>query len=48
MGREWGRLGLSLQVDDWKIRHLLGWEPPHTLDEGIRVTVQSYLKGGGL
>lgn len=33
------RLLGSLQVDSTKIRRELGWQPPFTLDQGLRVTV---------
>lgn len=34
----------SLQVDIEKTKYLLGWEPPVTLDEGIRTTASDWLK----
>jgi len=34
----------SLVVDSSKIRNLLGWKPPFTLEEGIRETVREYGK----
>jgi nucleoside-diphosphate-sugar epimerase len=37
--RLWG----TLQVDDARIRTLLGWHPPVTVDRGIRETVRWYL-----
>lgn len=37
------RLLGSLQVDSSKIRRELGWKPPFTLQEGIRITGQSFL-----
>ena len=33
------RLLGSLQVDSSKIRRELGWQPPFTLQEGLRLTV---------
>jgi nucleoside-diphosphate-sugar epimerase len=35
------RLLGSLQVDSSKIRHELGWKPPYTLQEGLRLTASS-------
>lgn len=37
------RLCESLQVDISKARNLLGWNPPISVDEGLRRTAQSYL-----
>jgi nucleoside-diphosphate-sugar epimerase len=37
------RLCGSLQVDISKTRKLLGWEPPISVDEGLRRTVKNYL-----
>jgi len=34
----------SLLVDSSKIRNLLGWKPPFTLEEGIRETVRGIEK----
>ena len=34
------KLTRSLLVDSSKIRNLLGWKPPFTLEEGIRETVK--------
>ncbi|WP_029526176.1 UDP-glucose 4-epimerase family protein [Polaromonas glacialis] len=34
------RLCGSLQVDIQKTRHLLGWQPPITLDQGLKKTVE--------
>ena len=34
------KLAGSLLVDSSKIRNLLGWRPPFTLEEGIRETVR--------
>jgi len=39
---EFGRLADSLAVDATKIRAVLGWEPPFTLDQGLRDTVDRY------
>lgn len=36
------RLLGSLQVDIEKNRQLLGWWPPHTLEEGLNMTAQSF------
>ena len=38
------RLTGSLQIDSSKIRKVLGWKPPFTLEEGIAETVKWYLK----
>lgn len=38
------RLTGSLQIDISKIRKVLGWKPPFTLEEGIAETVKWYLK----
>jgi len=32
----------SLQVDSSKIRDELNWQPPYSLDEGLRATVKGY------
>nr|MDA3808649.1 nucleoside-diphosphate sugar epimerase [Thiomicrorhabdus sp.] len=37
------RLCGSLQVDISKARTLLGWNPPISVDEGLRRTAQSFL-----
>ncbi|MEZ5628484.1 MAG: SDR family oxidoreductase [Rhodocyclaceae bacterium] len=37
------RLCGSLQVDTAKARTLLGWQPPDTVDEGLRKTAADYL-----
>lgn len=37
----WQRLGGNLQVDITKARRLLGWEPPVTVDEGLRRAVRT-------
>ena len=42
--RELEKLTVTLQVDSGKIRNLLGWKPPFTLEEGIRQTVKEYGK----
>jgi UDP-glucose 4-epimerase len=39
---EFGRLADSLAVDATKIRAVLGWEPPFTLDQGLNDTVDWY------
>ena len=41
------RLTRSLGVDDSAIRRELGWQPPFTFDEGIRLTAQWYLASRG-
>jgi nucleoside-diphosphate-sugar epimerase len=41
-GEDIGRLTDSLMVDSSKIRKMLGWTPPYTLEEGIRETVKWY------
>jgi nucleoside-diphosphate-sugar epimerase len=41
-GEEIGRLTDSLMVNSSKIRKMLGWTPPYTLEEGIRETVKWY------
>lgn len=38
------RLLGSLQVDIEKNRRLLGWRPPHTLEQGLNMTAQSFLR----
>jgi len=38
------RLLGSLQVDIEKNQQLLGWHPPHTLEQGLNVTAQSFLQ----
>lgn len=38
------RLCGSLQVDIEKNREMLGWQPPYTVEEGIRKTVTDYLE----
>lgn len=38
------RLLGSLQVDIAKNRQLLGWHPPHTLEQGLNMTAQSFLE----
>ena len=40
---ELGKLTGTLLVDSSKIRNLLGWKPPFTLEEGIRETVKYYV-----
>lgn len=37
------RLCGSLRVDSGKAREVLSWRPPHTVEQGIQVTVQWYL-----
>ncbi|MBU0694678.1 MAG: hypothetical protein KKC11_08460 [Candidatus Omnitrophica bacterium] len=39
-GEELEKLTGSLLVDSSKIRNLLGWRPPRTMEEGIRETVR--------
>lgn len=39
-----GRLLGSLQVDSSKIRRELNWMPPYTLQQGLQLTVTSWLK----
>ena len=41
-GKELEKLTGSLLVDSSKIRNLLGWKPPFTLEEGIKETVKYY------
>jgi len=36
------RLSGSLCIDNSKIREVLGWKPPYTMEEGIRETVRWY------
>lgn len=43
-GAEIDRLTGSLQIDSSKIRTLLNWNPPYTVEEGISETVKWYLK----
>ena len=40
-GKAMEKLIGSLRVDSSKIRNLLGWKPPFTLEEGIKETVKS-------
>jgi nucleoside-diphosphate-sugar epimerase len=42
------RLCESLQVDISKARNLLGWYPPVSVDEGLRLTAQSFLNDKGV
>jgi len=46
VGKEYDvkRLCASLQVDITKARNVLGWEPPVSVDEGLKKTVEWYLK----
>ena len=37
------RLLGSLAVDDGKIRKELGWKPPYTMAEGLKVTAEWYI-----
>lgn len=39
------RLTRSLEVDDSAIRRELGWRPPYTFEEGIRLTAQWFREG---
>jgi nucleoside-diphosphate-sugar epimerase len=41
------RLTDSLEVDDQAIHEELGWRPPFTLEEGLRLTAQWYRAQGG-
>jgi nucleoside-diphosphate-sugar epimerase len=41
-GEEVEKLTETLLVDSSKIRNLLGWKPPFTLEEGIKETVKYY------
>lgn len=41
------RLAGSLEVDDRAIREELGWHPPFTFEEGLRLTAQWYHAQGG-
>jgi nucleoside-diphosphate-sugar epimerase len=41
-GEEIEKLTGSLLIDSSKIRHILNWNPPFTLEEGIRETVRYY------
>ncbi|MNY25867.1 hypothetical protein D3C86_1596750 [compost metagenome] len=34
----------SLQVDSSKARRLLGWQPPLSLDEGLKQAAEGYLR----
>jgi len=43
-GAEVDRLTGSLQIDSTKIRTLLNWNPPYTLEEGIAETVKWYME----
>ena len=42
------RLLGSLTIDSTKIRKELGWEPPYTMEQGIRETAKWYQKAGKL
>lgn len=42
------RLCGSLQVDIQKTRQLLGWNPPLTLDQGLKKTAQGYFRETGV
>ncbi len=39
------RLVGSLQVDSGKAKQLLDWKPPYSVEQGIKATVDSFLKG---
>jgi nucleoside-diphosphate-sugar epimerase len=41
------RLAESLEVDDRAIRDELGWRPPFTFEEGLRLTAEWYRARGG-
>jgi len=41
-GEDFERLTKSFFVDSSKIRNLLGWRPPFTLEEGVKETVKGY------
>ncbi|WP_264297970.1 UDP-glucose 4-epimerase family protein [Alkalilimnicola sp. S0819] len=41
------RLCGSLQVDSSKARELLGWVPPLTVDEGLRLAAEDFLRHAG-
>jgi nucleoside-diphosphate-sugar epimerase len=41
------RLTRSLEVDDSAIRSELGWKPPYTFEEGLRLTAEWYLAQRG-
>jgi UDP-glucose 4-epimerase len=45
MRPEFARLADSLVLDTAKIRTVLGWKPPFTLDQGLRETVAWYRAG---
>jgi nucleoside-diphosphate-sugar epimerase len=38
------RLLGSLTIDTSKIRRELGWQAPYTMDQGLRVTAEWFLK----
>ena len=38
------RLAQSLAVDSSKIRNELDWQPPYTMDQGLKVTAEWYIK----
>ncbi len=42
-----GRITDSLQIDSSHIQTHLGWTPPHTVEEGLRKTVQWFLEKQG-
>ena len=41
------RLTRSLEIDDSAIRQELGWQPPYTFEEGLRLTAEWYLAQRG-
>lgn len=41
-GEEIEKLTGTLLIDSSKIRNLLGWKPPFTIEEGIKKTLESY------
>lgn len=47
LGDSVNRLTRSLQVDDSPIRSELGWRPPYSFEEGLRVTAEWYLAQRG-
>lgn len=44
-GEEIGKLSGDLRVDTAKIRNLLGWRPPFTMEQGLAATAKWFLNG---
>jgi hypothetical protein len=39
----WDRIGGSLRVNDLETRKILNWNPPFSVQQGIQLTVKSFL-----